>query len=346
MITDLATAGQIIRPDAWCWESVTNAWRHGNDFVLEQARSWNKHGYNATILLQDNAFLGVPQHRKRMFLIAHRHPLVWPKLTQPMTIREAFARIPSNLPAPPIQMKELTPIWKRLWEISAKHKGRLRDAYNSVYASKPDKIGTIPLNTVMRLNPDRPAPVMLASFMRLHPDEPRMLNWYEWLALTGLPWDWQTSQRHDDPASRELARAVMPGVGQWLGTAVKNGLKCAPESKITTRLVDMINPELERSEILWTDRIVKRPPRHVWDPLPPPAKPTAKLRAPSSSHYVPRPRGLGIGQRIRDMIESGADTQSILTTIHQEFPTSKATAADVSWNKRKLRLMKEAGNVV
>jgi hypothetical protein len=34
---------------------------------------------------------------------------------------------------------------------------------------------------------------------------------------------------------------------------------------------------------------------------------------------------------------AGLDAESILTTIRQEFPQSKATKADVSWNRRRLK---------
>ena len=49
------------------------------------------------------------------------------------------------------------------------------------------------------------------------------------------------------------------------------------------------------------------------------------------------PRKPGSGARIREMLLAGRGTPDILATIHSEFPGSKATTADVSWNKQKLR---------
>lgn len=39
------------------------------------------------------------------------------------------------------------------------------------------------------------------------------------------------------------------------------------------------------------------------------------------------------GSRIREMLKEGMETEAILATIKKEFPDSKATKADVSWNK-------------
>lgn len=345
-VRDVAAAGMIIRPKAWCWESVLGAWRNGKELVFEVARQWNEQGYNCTIWLQNNCWLGVPQSRERMFLIAHKHPLVWPPFTDATTVKQALKRA-SKKPHPtaprPGPIRELD---VELWKRSETLKGRLRDAYTLMTRDELAQFrGGAPLAVTKRLDPDRPAPVMLASFTRLHPTEPRMLTYNEWLALVGLPETWQTSQRGFDAATRELARAVMPGVGKFLATAVRDGLELPPLRHVETRLVDHRNAGNAQlhEELLW--RCEYKPnkapkPDVVWAPPPAPEPKVRSARAPREGGTRVGP--MGIGKRIRDLLELGEGTQDILRIIHDEFPHSKATAADVSWNRRKLRLMKES----
>jgi hypothetical protein len=339
-VTSLVTAGLIIRPKAWCWESVTNAWRHGRDFVLEQAKRWNEAGYQVTILLQDNQYLGVPQRRQRMFLIAHQYPLVWPELTKTTTVAQALKKAPKRVVSK-IATPDLNPFWKELWARSDAHKGRLRTAYESMETHEVKRLngGGAPLAVTQRLRPDQPAPVMLASFTRLHPTEPRMLTWAEWLALVGLPPDWQTAERGFDAATRELARAVMPPVGRWLATAVKDGLETSGKLRriIETRVVDLRDPENPSTELLWRQPWADTAVSPEWAPTVP--EPKAQ-RAPRTGGGPTGPRTprLGIGYRTRVLLLEGKSTDEILATIRTEFPESKATSADVSWNRRKLRL--------
>jgi hypothetical protein len=65
-----------------------------------------------------------------------------------------------------------------------------------------------------------------------------------------------------------------------------------------------------------------------------PVRPKAAQTPMPSSNGSRKP---GSGARIREMLLAGRGTPDILATIHAEFVGSKATAADVSWNKQKLR---------
>ena len=358
-VNELSTAGQIIQPKAWCWESVTNAWTRGEKFVREQARSWCDSGYQVSILLYDNATIGVPQKRERMMFIAHKHPLDKNELKRVetrITVGTALLRVPlkQNLPPTPIKPPPLPQGWEELWKEAYKYKGRMREAYQAhIDAGKP-RPSTIPLAVVKRLLSDEVAPVMLASFMRLHPSQPRMLDWHEWLAFCGLPPDWKTACTHFDSATRELARAVMPGVGKWVATAVKKGF-AKPEYKgeATAAVIDLRDPNDTSIELLWTNKIPKIiVPK--WDPQSEAPKPKREKKAVEpaqlkgekpklSPKQMPLPGVIrpGSGARIREMLKDGLTPDAILTVIHKEFPDSKATKADVAWNKRKLRLMSQ-----
>lgn len=335
IVRDLTAAGLIIRPKAWCWESVMGAWRRGSEFVLEEAEKWLQGGYNVTVLLQNNMHLGVNQNRPRMFLIAHLHPLVWPKFIEPLNTRDFLASIPKGLGKSPVEQKPLQDSLKQLWDDCTGTGYVLRRALIIKEQKEQDKLRPRPAMTVNRMKLNEVPGTFIGASKRLHPRQARTLNWFECLALSGLPLDWKTSQRSLEPASLELSRAVMPAVGKWLGTAVKNGLKkpALNTRAPVARLVDLRDPENIIEEVLMTYSAPARPPKIDWNPDVP-----APRKTRSGAVRSPRETGKpGSGARMRDLISEGLSTGEILETIHEEFPQSKAGPSDVSWNRRKLR---------
>jgi hypothetical protein len=211
-----------------------------------------------------------------------------------------------------------------------------------------------------RLRLDRPGPVMTDPTHKLHPTEPRFLTWYEWLAMTGMPNDWIPGPRSIQQAGVELSRAVLRPVGRWLATAVLRGLKKPPlRGAVTTRLVDLTDPERPyEQELFKFEGLTIKP--IVPPPLPPlnapkapkPPKPceacggdakrAKKCKVCMGTGFKPRPPPRdpskpGSGARIREMLMKGMDADSILAVIHKEFPGSRASKSDVSWNRGKLR---------
>jgi site-specific DNA-cytosine methylase len=329
-VDDVVNAGLTVRPKTWCWESVTNAWRTGHQFMVHQAERWNDAGYHCTVLLQDNQYLGVPQNRRRVFLIAHKHPLVWPKLTKPITVEEAWSRIPKGLELPEFKSEpEMQPYWRRLWKLSDKFNGYFRHTHMTEGRGPKKLEGRIPSVMVRKLKLDEVSPVMMAAALRLHPTEVRYVNWHEWLALCGLPMNWKTSCKGFEAASQELARAVMPPVGKWLGKAVADGLKLPPlKGQPTTRLVDLQKPDKPHEQVLFTFEGFTTKP---FDLTPPPAsakKPGTGRRGGGKP---------GSGARIREMILEGFEAEAILEKIHKEFPGSKAKKADVQFHRYHMR---------
>jgi site-specific DNA-cytosine methylase len=338
-VDDCVNVGLAVRPDAWCWESVTNAWRMGRPFVVHQAERWNDAGYHCTVLLQDNQFLGAAQERQRMFLIAHKYPLVWPKLVETTTVAEAWASLPRKLPDEPVTHSEMQPYWKqRLWPMSKRYGGYFRRTHE-MEGRGPKKLeGRIPSVLVRRLSLDKAAPVMLASSIRLHPTERRYVNWFEWLALCGLPLDWKTSCGGADSATQELARAVLPPVGTWLGKAVAKGLELpALKTRPSTTLVDLRKPDSIFKEKLFDFDGFTIPP---FDLIPPPPKVSVAsgFVKKKESSGAPRAPKLGIGHFIREQLKEGKHgDDKILELVHKRFPESKASKADVAWNRGKLK---------
>ena len=344
-IRDIVNAGIVVRPKAWCWESVVPAWKQGRSFVIEQAKRWLDAGWHTTVLLQDNQYLGVPQRRPRMFLIAHRHPLVWPRFTKPRTVQDVLTQCGASrdrgVPTPRV----LSPLERALWRESAKFRGRLRQAYESMSptdierllvkgGSRPGVTGR-PLNAQRRLILDKPAPVMLGgSDKRYHPTEPRFVTWDECLAFVGLPRTWKTACGDNYAAATyELSRAVMPGVGEWIGRAVRDGFdRPLLPRRPQCRVVDLRNPDVMTDEELDTRSFEEAGTPPLADDVPPPQARQISTRASVSAPL----RRLGSGHRIRCLLTDGRDVDTILEIIHREFPNSKATKSDVYWNRRKL----------
>jgi len=278
-------------------------------------------------------------------------------------VREALAQA--------AQMKRLAsnpdfsrmPDFHNLWKLSEKFGGNLRHVMADIErrtGKRYDK--SRPLGAAARLRLDRPAPVMLEASKRWHPTESRILNWAEFLVLCGLPGSWKTSCATNGPATYELARAVMPPVGKWLATAVRNGLS-QPKlpRKVACRVVDVrtgtfLEYPIDPTAPAVLDRITERPDetddisggpsrhavslatgaklRPVTKAPSAPARPAPKIGAEPKTARTSRP---GSGARIRELLVAGHDAESILATIRREFPQSKATKADVAWNRGRLK---------
>lgn len=244
---NLINAALEIGPKAYIWESVCNAWRHGREYVLEQAQKFANAGYSVTVLLQNNMYLGAPQDRPRMFMIAHKHPLVWPALTTPMTVKEVL----KTVKVPKAEKRPLCDEYNHhLWEKAATLKGSMRRAHDLTETDM--RTGRFPCFLDRRLMPDKVAPVLLGgSASRLHPTEPRYLDRREYFALCGMDDTWQWSNQSIDTLARELSRSVMPPVGRWVADAVKSGLAQRPLKTPQYRVVDMRDPEHITEEDLW-----------------------------------------------------------------------------------------------
>lgn len=341
IVRDLVVAGQIVEPKAWCWESVMGAWNRGQEFVLEQARSWLAYGYHVTVLLQNNMWLGTSQNRPRMFLIAHKHPLIWPAFEEPRTLDELLRALPKGLKTS-MHHPPLAPSLKQLWAESVDHGNALYRALLAHSEREQAQLRPRPAMTMSRMRGNQVPGTFIGASKRLHPRSPRTLNWFECLAVAGLPLDWRSAHDNLEPASLELSRAVMPGVGKWLGTAVKAGLTepALNRRRVQLRVVDVRDPRAVTTEVIEELRLTAgRPTVPDWNPPMPAVRPE-RLAACPAKPRLGGPTKPGVGARTRELLEKGLGTKEVLTVIHDEFPGTKATAADVSWNRRKLRELK------
>jgi site-specific DNA-cytosine methylase len=225
-----------LRPKAWAWESVTEAYTTGKELCREFESEALALGYSVSYLLHDARWHGVAQKRERFFMLCHRVEVdvPAPNWAPPPTVGEVLAMITprgrpydSNVPAalkdkfhllePGDQLRNL---FDRLFP-DAKRNER------SVVRGRPS-FG------VYRLRAEEPAPAIVGKGA-IHPSEDRCLTINELQALAGFPDDWRWAPGNANAQAREMSRGVAPPVGEWLALIVATAI--AEGREVTTPTV-------------------------------------------------------------------------------------------------------------
>lgn len=230
-----------LRPKVWVWESVSQAFGIGREFVDELTEQAMALGYSVTVLLHDAKYLGLPQTRKRFFLICHNIELdLPPPAWDTETISEGLRRIND--------IGELHPSAagyekKYGWLLpDAVGPTNLWAVFNRVRGEDAPKnhLGNVagrPSFLLRRDHPDRVAATIMHE--RVHPTQDRFLTLRELAHLCGFPADWELN----DKDMHELSRGVMPPVAEHLARCVATALKTSiPITTPTYRLVDQLKP--------------------------------------------------------------------------------------------------------
>jgi site-specific DNA-cytosine methylase len=248
-VETLMEAGLTMKVKAFAWESVTQAWGKGRSFVNEKAKLWMDRGYHVTVLIQNNLYLGAPQNRRRMFFIAHQHPLVWPKVvTKHPTIGELIKKVKVKS-ADHFKGNAATEGDVLLWHECPQHHHSFSRTYKALPVSKQKKIRCKPNWLAKRYRSDEVSHVFFPGSV-WHPTEPRRFTYKEMLAICGLPQTWQIETDKFGPIGGLLSRTVLAPAGEWLGRAVLVGLTLPKlRGKPTYNLVKILSSEIERSLI-------------------------------------------------------------------------------------------------
>lgn len=214
-IVDLAVA---LRPRVLVVESVTQLLTRARPLIDEEAATLAGAGYTVSHLLVDTAWHGVPQRRRRYFMLAHREPLALERLNYapPDTVGEVLATVPDPGWVPPVN-----PAYAALAAATAPgHK--LVEAWDRANPGATSHRGR-PGFLTQRLGADRPMNVFYGGHHLWHPSEPRPIGLNEAVALCGFPADYQFTA--PGPAFSELARGVMPAMAAWLARQVATSLR-------------------------------------------------------------------------------------------------------------------------
>lgn len=323
-----------IRPRVWAGESVRGIYKRGRPMLEPFILAAQKKGYRATHVLVNALEHGVPQHRPRYFLVLSQVDLPWlpTGLEEDSSIAEAWSRLPKR------RTEIHTKIFFDQYLKHARPGEDLRATFNRKVPDEKRKRGERgqvlgrPPFSVKRLREEGLSHVITGGRSFVHPTEHRFLTVEEQAALCGYPASYEF-QGAISGQYAQIGKAVMPPVAEYLARVVAMGLKRNRQPPVLyAEEVTVLRDQILRQDV---DPL----PTGVTYSLPTPAKkvePVKTAKAVKTANQ-PRPPGKGSGFRIREMLLAGKSTEDILKIIHQEFPQSRATSSDVSWNRAKLR---------
>jgi uracil-DNA glycosylase family 4 len=260
------TVLEKVRPKVWAMESVPQAYTKGKELIDQFTKAAVQMGYSVQHILMDAKYTGIPQSRRRFFIICHR-PEVPLKLG--FNYSKELATIGSCLdtviePGFVVERKRKSPFQKmykqcvRLCQPGQK----LRDVFDRIAPETPG----YSLEPVNGKIPGRPgfltyrldSTTQMGAFIGgvfLHPTENRLLGVNEMKAICGYPDSFKLAGTPGQHSSL-LARAVLPTVGNWLGRAVGRALRRKlPEGtkKQQVTLWDLRKPESAASPVDLTE---------------------------------------------------------------------------------------------
>ncbi len=205
---------RLLRPRVWCFESVRQVHSKAGEMLDQMVAEAASLGYAATDLFTEAWRHGVPQHRKRYFLVLHSVEIDWtmPDLPTP-TVYEALARcdydgdscgrVPGAIQEVISEIRQGENA-RKTWERLGSH-------------------GKQPAFIYDRMAGDRPSYTLLGSCNKLHPDEDRMLSVNETKVLCGFPPDYRMAGGVNDRYA-QLGKGVCPPVAEWLGKNIRRAL--------------------------------------------------------------------------------------------------------------------------
>ena len=242
-----------LRPKVWVWESVTQAFSKGREFCDDLAAKAAKIGYSTSYVLHDAQWLGLPQVRKRFFMVCHRvefkpdgvkfaeppRPVDVLKTVKP---GEQFGRrsVSPGLIESVRPGERLAKCWERTvarggpdtWE---------RNGHGNVKGRPPFGLVRLPV--------DSPSGAVVGYEM-VHPTQDRWLSTEEMQVLSGFPRSFKFTPTRPQARANEIARGVCPPVAEWLARGIAQSLvKSTPVVKPTITLYDFRKPGIESVDI-------------------------------------------------------------------------------------------------
>ncbi len=215
---------ETVKPKIWIWESVCQAPIKGKEFVDELVSKAIKLGYSVSQVFHDAQYLGVPQIRKRWFMVCHRVEFKPDEPTwEVISAIDVLKRIkPTESRAYDVkQMKEF--VEPRLKDIQPG--ARFRNVWSEL-DGPIGKTGSIPIGCGhVRLKGSGPS-CATVGYAMAHPTQDRFLHVNEVAALAGFPPGYTFVGGAMGAQQLDLiARGVCPPVGEWIARAAARALK-------------------------------------------------------------------------------------------------------------------------
>jgi site-specific DNA-cytosine methylase len=256
-----------LRPKVWAWESVTQAYSKGIEFVKKLEEEALSLGYSVTYLLHDAQWLGLPQVRRRFFMVCHRVELnvAFPNWAPPQTCWDVLKHVkPASVEHRPKlgdQFDDKLHLVKPGERLSAAWERILRPAGAPVLNAR-GQVKNRPSFGHCRLDPEKTANAVV-GYMMIHPTENRWMTVNELQALSGFPQDWKWAPKKPGDIASEMARGVCPNVGAWLAMTVAEACENGkPVEEPTVTEVNVMKPPGSRVR-LDPSRLVATAPASV-----------------------------------------------------------------------------------
>lgn len=241
------------RPRAFALESVTNAYTKGREVVDELTARALAMGYSATHLLLDAKWTGIPQSRRRFFLVLHRQARLQGyafNFAPPPTVGETigpwaadpgYFTVHSRKDWP--ELVAATPPGERLantWE-------RLNPGF-AERLNVHGKVAGRPSFQDRKLNASETMGAWVGDKF-YHPTLNRAIGLNEAKAICGYSPEFRVAPKDLKQFGSLLARAVMPPVGAWLANAVRVTLEGPESSDPRVTLVDVREAGISPADI-------------------------------------------------------------------------------------------------
>lgn len=238
-----------IQPRVYVVESVTRAFTAGREFVDQFVERGRAMGYSATHCLIDAKNHGVPQTRKRYFMILHKPEmrLQAPNWGPPKTAREALLEVddPGYIGklTDPVQQEMLPklqygqamrPIWEQ----------RMRETVGpeDTWPRSPNGVKGRPRLFLHRIHPDKPLGTITGDYF-VHPFEDRMIGMNELKHFNGFPVGYKF-ESHPRYWPSLIARGVSPTVAEYLARNIANALRGPDVAASSAQVVDYQLPPI------------------------------------------------------------------------------------------------------
>lgn len=233
-----------ILPRVFVVESVVRAFTAGREFIDQFVERAKAHGYAATHLLIDAQNHGLPQIRKRYFLVLHKIDVRFqaPNWAPPKTANEALAEVTDpgyiDVLSDPLQLKMLPGLlpgqaMRPLWEKNMRETVGPEESW----PRSSNGVKGRPRLFLHRIKGTKPIGTVTGSYF-IHPTQDRMLGMKELAYMTGYPVDYEF-EGHPRYHPSLIARGVSPTVAEYLARNIKASLEAdVPVSRNNAEIVD------------------------------------------------------------------------------------------------------------
>lgn len=260
-----------VKPTVWAFESVQNLMTRGAEVVSDITELAMGLGYHVYYVLHDPKFMGLPQQRRRVFVVASRVVIPWgPSARGIKTSGEALSEVGEAgfvCSMRPNLLDFAAGLGPRQGLREAWERANPELSFEVTKAQGINKVAGRPRFMDHRLDPNLPSSTIVGMVppAQIHPYEARYLGTNEISYLCGFPQSWIWDVKRPEDIFVEAARGVSPNAGQWLAENVSEGLYNDAAAKPGTTLIDFSGVR-KLNKCLDMNLVFKSPYNHyIWE---------------------------------------------------------------------------------